>query len=172
MNPDLMGTFGELAPEVASAVALAETTNKPKVMGMGIYLELPNASGDQATQILITPEGKNEKGQEVPMAINTRTISDWSPRKQWRQSFMRPDLALTTAEAKASGMAEQTERILKRQMKYGLTTLRGSRPIVFELTDTDFTDISNWKAPASALRRIQKTRLALGFPEKPYTSKA
>lgn len=170
MNPDTLGTFGELAPEVASAVALGES-NKPKVMGMGIYLELPNANGDQATQILITPEGKNEKGQEVPMAINTRTISDWSPRKQWRQTFMRPEATLFTAEEKALSMSDQIERILKRQMKFGLTTLRGSRPIVFELTDTDFTDILNWKAPASALRRIQKTRLALGFPEKPYTSK-
>lgn len=172
MNPELLGTFGELSPEVAGAVALGETSNKPKVVGMGIYLELPNATGEQATQVLITPEGKNEKGDFVPMAINTRTISDWSPRKQWRQSFMRPEETLTTPEAKASSMAEQVERILKRQMKYGLTNLRGSRPIVFELTDADFTEISLWKPPASALRRIQKTRVALGFPEKPYTSKA
>jgi hypothetical protein len=167
-----MGTFGELTPELASAVALGEVSNKPKVMGMGIYLELPNANGDQATQILITPEGKNEKGQDVAMAISTRTISDWSPRKQWRISFIRPDKELTTAEAKASAMSEQVERVLKRQMKYGLTNLRGAKPIVFELTDMDFTEIGDWKAPASALRRIQKTRLALGFPEKPYNSKA
>ena len=171
MNPDDLGTFGELTPEVASAVALGEISNKPKVMGMGIYLELPNATGDQTTQILITPEGKNEKGQEVSMALNTRTISDWSPRKQWRTSFIRPDKELTTPEQKALAMSEQVARVLVRQMKYGLTTLR-NKPIVFELTDMDFTDISNWKAPASALRRIQKTRVALGFPEKPYTSKA
>lgn len=172
MNPDSLGTFGELAPEVAEAVALGETSNKPKVMGMGIYLEFPNEKGDQTTQILITPQGKNEKGSEVEMAIITRTVSDWSPRKQWRTSWVRADKEIVNPEEKALAMAEQVERTLLRQMMYGLKNLRGSRPIVFEMTDVDFTDVSDWKAPASALRRIQKTRVAIGFPEKLFTTPA
>ena len=174
MNPDSLGTFGELAPEVAEAVALGEATNKPRIMGRGIYLELPNEKGDQTTQILITPQGTNEKGEPVDMAIITRTVSEWSPRKQWRLNRVRidKDMATLAPEDKALNMAEQVERVLKRQMMYGLKTLRGSRPIVFEMTDVDFTEVREYKAPASALRRIQKTRVAIGFPEKLFTSPA
>lgn len=173
MNPELLGTFGELSPEVADAVASAETGgNKPRVIGTGIYLELPNETGQQITQIMITPEGTTEKGQAVSMAVISRTISDWSPRKQWRTNFVRPSKELTEPSDRAFEMTQQIERTLQRQIMYGLKELRGSRPIVFELTDADFTEISEWKAPASALRRIQKTRLALGFPEKIYTSPA
>lgn len=166
MNPDSLGTFGELAPEVAEAVMLGETSNKPKVMGMGIYLEFPNDK--QTTQILITPQGKTEKGEVVEMAIITRTVSDWSPRKQWRVNPVRPSAPAETMspDDKALSMAEQIERTIKRQMMYGLKTLRGGRPIVFEMTDVDFTEVRAWKAPASALRRIQKARVAIGYPEK------
>jgi hypothetical protein len=174
MNPDSLGTFGELAPEVAEAVALGETSNKPRIMGRGIYLEFPNDKGDQTTQILITPQGTNEKGEPVDMAIVSRTVSEWSPRKQWRMNRIRIDKEMATLapEDKALNMAEQVERTLKRQMMYGLKTLRGNRPIVFEMTDVDFTDVRDYKAPASALRRIQKTRVALGFPEKLFITPA
>lgn len=172
MNPDSLGTFGELTPEVAEAVALGDSSGKPKVMGMGIYLEFPNANDTQTTQILITPQGKNEKGEPVDMAIITRSVSEWSPRKQWRINFTRvgKEVELLAPADKALNMATQVEQVLKRQMMYGLTNLRGARPIVFEMTDVDFTDVRSWKAPASALRRIQKTRVAIGFPEKLFTS--
>ena len=171
MNPDSLGTFGELAPEVADAVAIADMSNKPKVMGMGIYLEFPKDEGKQTTQILITPQGKTEKGEVVDMAIISRTVSEWSPRKQWRTNMVRPSAPAETlsSDDKALDMTSQVERFLQRQMMYGLTNLRGSRPIVFEMTDVDFTDVRAWKAPASALRRIQKARVAIGFPEELFT---
>jgi len=171
MNPETLSSFGTLDPEVAGAVATVEASNNPRLMGMGIYLELPNEAGTQTTQILITPEGKTEKGDDVPMGVISRTVATWSPRAQWRTSFIRPnaktpeEVALTTPTSTATDFAEQVERILKRQMMYGLTNLR-NKPIVFELTDVDFTDILDWKAPASALRRINKARVALTFPEK------
>ena len=172
MNPDSLGTFGELSPEVAEAVMIGDTSNKPKVMGMGIYLEFPKDEGKQTTQVLITPQGKNEKGEVVDMAVISRTVSDWSPRKQWRVNMVRPSAPAETmtADDKALDMAGQVERFVKRQMMYGLTSLRGARPIVFEMTDVDFTDVRSWKAPASALRRIQKARVAIGFPEKLFES--
>lgn len=171
MDSESLGTFGELSPEVAEAVALGETSNKPKVAGMGIYLEFPSDSDKQTTQILITPQGKNEKGEVVDMAIITRTVSENSPRKQWRINWVRPSAPAETmsADDKALSMAEQVERTIKRQMMYGLTNLRGARPIVFEMTDVDFTEVRAWKAPASALRRIQKARVSLGFPVELFT---
>jgi hypothetical protein len=173
MNPDSLGTFGELAPEVAEAVAFGDSSNKPKVMGMGIYLEFPKDEGKQTTQILITPQGKNEKGEPVDLAIISRVVSDWSPRKQWRVNPVRPSAPADTmgADEKALDITEQVERVIKRQIMYGATELRGSRPIVFEMTDVDFTDVKTWKAPASALRRIQKARVSIGFPEKLFESR-
>jgi len=170
MNPELLGTFGTLDDDVAMAVSIAESTpnsNKPRLEGMGIYLELPSEAGNQTTQIMITPQGKDEKGSEINMAIISRTVSDWSPRKQWRVNLVRlgSEELTMSAQDQALKMAEQVERTIKRQMMYGSSTLR-KQPIVFELTDVDFADIRDWKAPASALRRIQKTRVSLGFPEK------
>jgi hypothetical protein len=168
-NP-VLGTFGTLEADVADAVSIAEsisTSNKPRLEGMGIYLELPQPTGTQTTQIMITPQGKDEKDKDVEMAIIHRTISDWSPRKQWRVSMVRlsAEEKAMSPQDQALKMSEQVERMLKRTMMYGSTTLR-KQPIVFELTDVDFADIRDWKAPASALRRIQKTRVSLGFPEK------
>lgn len=163
MNP--LSAFGTLTGEVADAISSAES-NKPVVSGMGIYLEFPK--GRQTYQVLITPEGKNEKGEEVPMAITARSIADHSPRSQWRVNFVRPDKGFETmsAQDKAINMSGKVEEHLKRQMKWGTIEELRSRPITFELTDVDFTDVSKWKAPASALRRIQKARVSLGFPEK------
>lgn len=166
----VLGTFGTLDADVADAVSMAESisnSNKPRLEGMGIYLELPNETGTQTTQIMITPQGKDEKDKNVEMAFISRTVSDWSPRKQWRVNLIRlsAEEKAMSPQDQALKMSEQVERTLKRQMLYGSSKLR-KQPIVFELTDLDFADISLWKAPASALRRIQKTRVSLGFPEK------
>lgn len=160
-----LSAFGTLTDEVADAISSAES-NKPVVSGMGIYMEFPK--GRNTLQVLITPEGKNEKGEEVSMAYTYRTIADHSPRSQWRVNFIRPDKAfeMMSAQDKALNMVSKIEESLKRQMKWGTIEELRSRPIVFELTDVDFTDVSKWKAPASALRRIQKARVSLGFPEK------
>lgn len=164
MNP--LSAFGTLTGEVADAISSAEMGNKPVVSGMGIYLEFPK--GRSTLQVLITPEGKNEKGEAVSMAFTYRSIADHSPRSQWRVNFISPDKEFLSmsAQDKALNMAGKVEENLKRQMKWGSIEELRSRPIVFELTDVDFTDVSQWKAPASALRRIQKARVSLGFPEK------
>lgn len=65
-----------------------------KIVGKALYIELvpkvAKESGQNlATQILITPEGFDEAGNYVQLAVHSRTVSDWSPRKQWRVSFSR-----------------------------------------------------------------------------------
>lgn len=168
MNLVSLSEFGELDPETAEAVATADATptpaGTPKVVGKGVYLELVNANN--TTQILLTPAGIDENGKAVEMAITTRTVSEWSPRRQWRVSFFRLNAEKskgTTAE-KIAEFSEQVERMLTRQMMYGAGTLRNNTPIVVELTNFDLTEIGEWKPPASALRRITKARTALGFP--------
>lgn len=144
-------------------------TGKPVIAGVGIYLELvPKGDNphNKTTQILFTPQGMTEKGQPVPLAMISREVSTWSPRKQWRHNFSR-----LTAEQEALAPADQAlalisrfETSLKREIYYGYE-LR-NKPIVFEITNLDLAEVLDWKAPASALRRIQKARVSLGFPEK------
>jgi hypothetical protein len=143
--------------------------SKPAIVGVGLYLELvPKGDNpsNKTTQILITPEGKTDKGMEVRFAMLAREVSTWSPRKQWRHTF-----STLTDEQKALAPADQAlalisrfENTLKREIYYGYE-LR-NKPIVFEVTNLDLTDVADWKAPAAALRRIQKARVSLGFPEK------
>lgn len=168
-NP-VLGTFGTLEPDVADAVSMAESLSssaKPRLEGMGLYLELPSESGSTTTQMLITPQGKDDKSKDVGMAIIHRTVSTYSPRKQWRVNRVQlsaEELAMSPQD-QAVRMTDQVERVLKRNVLYGLTSIQ-KQPITFELTDLDFADIRDWKAPASAVRRIIKARASLGFPEK------
>jgi hypothetical protein len=166
MNPE----FGTLDPEMAGAVATAETsgsTNEPKVVGKGIYLELLSEDEKQTTQVIVTPEGINDKGVAVSMALIYRTISDWSPRRQWRVTFVRPDKDKNPAE-NTDAMSVEVMKWIERQVRYGYKTLRNNTPIVFEVSNIDLTDVADWKAPAPALRRVMKARTALGFPNELY----
>lgn len=168
MNPE----FGTLDPEMAEAVATAETmsSNKdPKVVGKGIYLELIQPNNEQTTQVLITPEGIDENGKAVSMAIISRTISYWSPRRQWRVNFVRPNKDKSATE-NTTEMAQVVANFVTRQMGYYPDlALRNNTPIVFEVSNIDLTDVQEWKAPAPALRRILKARTALGFPTDLYS---
>ena len=107
-----------------------------------------------------------EQGVQTQFAMLSREISTWSPRKQWRTAFANitaEQMALAPAD-KALALMSRFENTLKREVFYGYT-LR-NKPIVFEVTNTDLTDVREYKAPAAALRRIQKARVSLGFPEK------
>jgi type III secretion system FlhB-like substrate exporter len=163
--------FGTLDPEMAEAVATAETmgsSNAPKVVGKGIYLELHTADEMNTTQVLITPEGIDEKGKAVSMAIIYRTISEWSPRRQWRVNFVRPK-AEKSAPENTTEMLAEVVKFLERQMMYSSDlTLRNNTPIVFEVSNIDLADVAEWKAPAPALRRLAKARTAVGFPTEFY----
>lgn len=168
MNPT---TFGEVSSEIADALATSHEvqSNKPRLMGMGIYLEAHTTLNyPRTTQVLITPSGKNEKGEVVAMAVIYRTISEHSPRAQWRTNFVRTpkEMDALSPEDKAVNLASRATEITARMFPEGFTPR--PRPIVFELTDVDYSDISAWKAPASALRRITKARAEVGYPENLY----
>ena len=166
--------FGTLDPEMAEAVATAETSgsmNAPKVVGKGLYLELHTADEMNTTQVLITPEGIDEKGKAVSMAIIYRTISEWSPRRQWRVNFVRTKSDKSATE-NTSEMLEEVVKFLQRQMMYSSDLkLRNSTPIVFEVSNIDLADVQDWKAPAPALRRLAKARTAVGFPTEFYKTR-
>lgn len=153
------------------------TTATGTIVGLGLYLELvPNSTDDKrATQILFTPEGYDINGNYVQFAMLSRTISDWSPRKQWRVNFSgidnkellstTPDLS--TIDTRLGDMTARFEKSLERfltSQEKGIV-LR-SKPIVLEITSIDLAEVRELKAPIAGLRRLQKARVSLGFPEK------
>jgi hypothetical protein len=153
------------------------TATTGQIVGLGLYLELvPNSADDKrATQILFTPEGYDINGNYVQFAMLSRTISDWSPRKQWRVNFSGIDnkellsttIDLSTIDTRLGDMTARFEKSLERfltSQDKGIT-LR-SKPIVLEITSIDLAEVRELKAPIAGLRRLQKARVSLGFPEK------
>lgn len=148
-----------------------------KIVGKALYLELvPKEEKPEGqnltTQVLITPEGFDEAGNYVPLAVHSRTVSDWSPRKQWRVNFSRvlnkelfgSPIPQTVAQEKAVEMVSNFEGVIKRQMGYEMVLRK--TPIVVEVSTIDLVEVKDWKTPPALLRRIQKARVALNFPEK------
>ena len=140
--------FGTLDTETAEAVKTAEVSvATPKVIGRGLYLELTGKdkttyTGKRTLQILITPSGKDEKGNGVSMAIIYRTIANFSPRSQWRVKFLSNGKL-----AKITDPALLTEELYKeliffvgRQSEYGSDLIQG-KPMVFEVSNLDLTDV-------------------------------
>jgi hypothetical protein len=162
--------FGTLSPEVASAVELAEkdeSSNVPKVVSKAFYYEVQSEySNLEVTQILLIPAGVNSKGKSVRPCIVTRKVSRFSPRAQWNFT----NLQIPDTTERADSTREVATNFLTRTLYWAGSNkkLGAGRPIVFEMLDTDYDDLLDYKAPASALRRIQKARVALGLPEKLY----
>mgnify|MGYP006278699543 CR=1 FL=1 len=152
------------------------------IVGKGLYLEFVPATDPTSTrvmQVLFTPEGMDEKGTYVQFSMHSRTISDTSPRKQWRITKSGTDnstllkgtdpIGQVKAQELAVQMVERFEKSLQKAVmpdpKKPTWKLRG-KPIVVEITSFDLLEVSEWKTPLPALRRIQKCRVALDFPEK------
>lgn len=155
-----------------------------KIIGKGLYLEFvpvdqtdPMAVATKVLQVLFTPEGVDEQGNYAQFAMCSRTIADYSPRKQWRVTKCGKDNTtkfgtVTSIEAQELGMemiARFTRAVEKAVYPSGtgeaVWKLRG-KPIAIEITSFDLEEINKFSAPNPALRRIQKCRVALDFPEK------
>lgn len=146
-----------------------------KIAGKAIYLELVPKDEEKkmVTQILITPEGFDDKNNYVPVALHSRTVADYSPRKQWRvsmsknnnaQLFNGTPISTDVALEKATANISYWEGVIKRQMMYDFSLRK--TPIVVEVSTIDLAEVKEWKTPPALLRRIQKARVALNFPEK------
>lgn len=153
------------------------------IVGKGLYLEFvpaePKAS-NPVLQVLFTPEGYDENGTYTQFAMHSRTISENSPRKQWRVTrcgnsnaellTSGTPVGQTQAQELAVQMLDRFERSLYKAVfpKGDVAPewkLR-SKPIAVEITSFDLVEVNEYKTPAPALRRIQKCRVALDFPEK------
>jgi hypothetical protein len=106
----------------------------------------------------------------------SRTISETSPRKQWRVNFSMVDntslltstspIADDVAQETAKGMTTRFEKSLERFLAGTSDIVLRKTPIAVEITSLDLSEVREYKAPIALLRRIQKARVSLGFPEK------
>jgi hypothetical protein len=156
------------------------------IVGKGLYLEFipvdtdPSEVATKVLQVLFTPEGFDEKGDYAQFAMCSRTIADYSPRKQWRvtkagvnnKDTLVSGIPMTPVNAQehALKMIEKFTKTMERDLfasadKSPVWKLRG-KPIAVEITSFDLLEINQFSAPNPALRRIQKCRVALDFPEK------
>lgn len=152
------------------------------IVGKGLYLEFVPAtpkSGNPVLQLLMTPEGYDENGKYASFCLHSRTISENSPRKQWRVTKCGTEnhalltsgvpVGQTKAQELALQMVERFDQSVRKAVFPKGTEaewLLRSKPIAVEITSFDLVEVNEWKTPAPALRRIQKCRVALDFPEK------
>ena len=152
------------------------------VQGIAVYVEFRKDSmGTVATsQFLITPDGYRSDGLFVPATLYRRAVDRWSPKRQWRSTFIstqhEPSDSLPTYGTDEERIAHGDKRLdralsLLRQMGYSSTgtgwTLVGE-PLFIEVSKRDLDDVSAHKTPSKVVYRIGQTRTAKKFPENLY----
>ena len=149
------------------------TTNDIQVTGHALYLEFvrANESAGYVTQIIVTPEGANSKGDTIPMTALRRRLSTVAPRKQW--NHLRVARATSVVAGTVVGAADRNWALTNVLLNSFSTIFDGLKkngyalagaPILVEVVPTDLDDIQLGKTPYKLLGRIWKERKALGFP--------
>ena len=143
------------------------------VQGVALYAEFrrPGAT----SQIIITPDGYNEEGRQVPAAIYRRVVTPEATKKQWRQTKLRVTSKMRECMDHGTTLDDsQKERIAEKRYEIAKSLFQGfidggwtitKEPLFIEASKKDMTDIRQGKTPNKMLYRINQTRKAQGFPE-------
>ena len=142
------------------------------VQGVALYGEFARTGA--TTQIIVSPDGYDTEGNEVPMCIIRRTVTTSSPRKQWRfSSLVEGDTIPTLMHDKGLTLEQAKERYCDERMRYasglfeqivrGDWTLVGD-PILVEVSKIDLDAIRDNKTPTKLIYRINQSRTAQGYP--------
>jgi hypothetical protein len=146
-------------------------SDKDKVSGKSLYVEMRNTSGTY--QMLITPDGVGENGRAVPPMVYRRQISKMTPRRAWKV-YSLAALPLNafggydqvTKELATIGAGQRmnhVESIFKQLNSYGYKVYK--QPLVVEVSQADLEEIRYSKTPYKILGRITRVRKTLGFGE-------
>lgn len=153
--------------------------NHANLVGKALYLEF--RKGVNTAQIIVTPEGIDDKGKYVPVSTWRRQISSWSPKKPWKcYTSLSPELlnqrkATCIGEIKqiddpdnAGVFAEETLVDLTNTLNnlYNAEWKLVEKPIVVEFSVEDLLNTSAWETPQALIRRITRARKELGFPDE------
>ncbi|MGA1717715.1 MAG: hypothetical protein ACO38Q_02795 [Aquiluna sp.] len=143
------------------------------VQGVALYAEFRKPGATM--QLLVTPDGYNEEGKEVPANVYRRVVTPKTPKKQWRSSNLRvtskmrecKDHGTTLPDYEKNKIAEKryaiAETLFDSLLSGGWTIEK--EPLFIETSKKDMTDIRLGKTPNKMLYRINQTRKAQGFPE-------
>lgn len=142
------------------------------VQGVGLYVEFARESA--TTQIILTPDGYDNEGNQVLMNVLRRTVTSTNPRKQWRFSNLpETDEATIRTISGAAPDSEAKEAYCDERMRYASALfdqiLRGdwvliNDPILVEVSKTDMDAIRQAKTPTKLIYRINQSRTAKGYP--------
>ena len=136
------------------------------VQGVALYAQFHKAGA--MTQIIITPDGFDEKGDKVLASLYRRIVTQESPKKQWRSSF------IPSAVVEDMDFEDGNQRVAFADQRMQFATqlfdslLTGKwelhkEPIYLEVSKKDLTDIREAKTPTKLLYRVNQSREALSF---------
>ena len=136
------------------------------VQGIALYAQFHKPGA--MTQLIITPDGYDEKGEKVLASLYRRVVTTDSPKKQRRSSFIR------TADAEGVDFESGEERVTFAEKRLNFATqlfdslMNGKwelhkDPIYLEVSKKDLTDIREAKTPTKLLYRVNQSREALSF---------
>jgi hypothetical protein len=165
---------------------MAETNNANISIGYALYTEF--RKDGHTLQVIYTPESmsvdKNDKITPiyVPSTIWRRQVSAYSPRRPWRAYSQEWKVVNERKETRTAngGSAEVLDTELAT--KYAIAGLvfmdrtfaslvdqkweLYKEPIVIEFSQEDLEDTRDWNTPNALIRRIMRSRKALGFPDE------
>lgn len=142
--------------------------NTKAVQGVGVYAEF--VRDNATTQIIIVPEGYTSDDKIVGASIIRRTVTEHSPKKQWKFSRLANVETVAVSPALLDDMKVQ---YADERMRYAATLfdqlLRGEwnlvkKPILVEVSKKDYDSIFVSKTPTKMIYRISQSRVALDFP--------
>lgn len=134
------------------------------VQGVAVYAEF--ARSGATTQVIITPDGYNTEKVRVKAQIIRRTITENTPKKQWRFAKLADtDLRIHSDSDKApyaDSRLRYASSLFDQLLSGGWSIVKN--PILVEVSKKDLDDISVSKTPTKMLYRISQSRTALDFP--------
>lgn len=149
--------------------------NKP-VQGIALYGEFVRESA--TTQVIVTPQGFDEDGKPVHACLIRRTISEHTPRKQWRfawldgrvsGAFVSIDKYMAEGATLDSAKETYADALMRNARSLFEQLLRGgwempNEPILVEVSRSDMSKIHTTTTPTKLLYRINACRIAKGYP--------
>lgn len=163
---------------------MSETKTLRDAVGKALYLEFRREG--YTFQAIVTPTVIDLKGVVVPSAFLRRKVSAITPRRSWNidpSLANRNPLDVGLARDPMTGEFQQHaewQNALNYHMSNSLAmSLRQAvsqgwklhkNPIVVEIAYEDLEAIKSYKTPNALIRRINRSRVALGWGESLFNS--
>jgi hypothetical protein len=150
------------------------------IQGVGLYGEFVSPT-NAVYQVIFIPDGYNSENEFVLATIMTRTLTQYSPKKQWRIRYAKGS-KMTTQEVETDLIKlsfhldpVEVETFAWDRLEYFVSALTNlldtgyklrGQPILFEVSKKDLDAVAKRTTPTKVIYRIGQSRDALGFPKE------